>query len=319
MNPAPIIGLSATVGAPERFSAWLESVETSCGRKYSLVQQYVLLLLGPYRSTLTSSLHSHHRFNALRKFAYAPQFPVKPIGTLNEHKPKPGVFAPVHPIAALALGDPNLPEDLALEPRDTLSLWQAMSAVSTLDPALTPKTYFAKTPAIAIKDVIEYEKELKQVLVSWREAPDSNDPESPFQKVVKAIESPLRAALEESEQAIEEGTEDDFNGLFLPLLADLNAQGSLPAIIFNFSRDKVRISLGFCRVLDEYSLADPCVRSGRGARSTHLGGPRGGRDALEGQQPGVQAQSSEGKGERKAGGEEGQGTRVGVTQQEGRR
>lgn len=39
MNPAPIIGLSATVGDPERFSNWLGSVEESCGRKYSLVQQ----------------------------------------------------------------------------------------------------------------------------------------------------------------------------------------------------------------------------------------------------------------------------------------
>lgn len=39
MNPAPIIGLSATVGDPERFSNWLASVEESCGRKYSLVQQ----------------------------------------------------------------------------------------------------------------------------------------------------------------------------------------------------------------------------------------------------------------------------------------
>lgn len=39
MNPAPIIGLSATVGDPERFSNWLGSVEESCGRQYSLVQQ----------------------------------------------------------------------------------------------------------------------------------------------------------------------------------------------------------------------------------------------------------------------------------------
>lgn len=41
MNPAPIIGLSATVGDPERFSNWLASVEESCGRTYSLVQQCV--------------------------------------------------------------------------------------------------------------------------------------------------------------------------------------------------------------------------------------------------------------------------------------
>ncbi|ORY65665.1 hypothetical protein BCR35DRAFT_354923, partial [Leucosporidium creatinivorum] len=235
MNPAPIIGLSATVGDPERFSNWLGSVEESCGRKYSLVQH-------------------HHRFNALRKFAYAPAFPVKPIGSLNEHKPRAGAFAPVHPIAALALGDPNLPSDLALEPRDCLSLWQAMNSVSKLDEALTPNVYFAKTPAIAIRDVIGYEKELKKVLVEWREAPDSNEESSPFQKVVKALEAPLRQALEEPEKEIEEGTDDDFNGLFLPLLADLNAQGNLPAIIFNFSRDKVE-ALGK-RILEDLEAAE---------------------------------------------------------------
>lgn len=116
-----------------------------------------------------------------------------------------------------------------------------MNSVSKLDEALTPNVYFAKTPSIAIRDVIGYEKELKKVLVEWREAPESVEESSPFQKVVKALELPLRQALEEPEKEIEEGTDDDFNALFLPLLADLHAQGNLPAIIFNFSRDKVRI------------------------------------------------------------------------------
>ncbi|KDE02846.1 hypothetical protein MVLG_06636 [Microbotryum lychnidis-dioicae p1A1 Lamole] len=222
MNPGPIIGLSATVGAPERFSAWLESVETACGRSYSLVQH-------------------QHRFNALRKFTFAPKFPLKSISPLNDHKVKADTFVPIHPIAALALGNPNLPEDLALEPRDTLSLWQAMTKVAQLDPGLEPNKFFAKTPSIAIRDVISYEKELKKVLVSWREAPDSNDPDSPFQKLIFAIESPLRAATDEAEQEIAEHEEDEdfLPSLFLPMLADLNAQGSLPAIIFSFSRDTV--------------------------------------------------------------------------------
>lgn len=222
MNPAPIIGLSATVGAPERFSAWLESVEKRCGREYALV------------------IHKH-RFNALRKFAYAPHltsFPKTPIGPLDEYRARPQLFSPVHPIAALGLGDPELPEDLSLEPRDCLHLWQAMSnADEGLDPNLKPRKFFAATPTIAIKHTIEYERQLKKILLEWRNEPDYAKPTSRFSKTVEYLEKPLREALNVDEKMIENATEDEFNSLFTPLLADLNAQNQLPAILFNFSRD----------------------------------------------------------------------------------
>ncbi|GAA5972085.1 hypothetical protein JCM11641_002488 [Rhodosporidiobolus odoratus] len=222
MNTAPIIGLSATVGDPERFSNWLRSVEEQNGRKYDLV------------------IH-HHRFNALRKFAYAPRmdsFPVKEIGPLDEYRSKPNIFASVHPVAALGLGDPEMPEDLSLEPRDCLALYNAMAAVDKkLNPDLEPEKFFASTPTIAIKHVIQYEKELKTILLEWRNEPDYANPTSRFSRTVEFLEKPLRNALGVSEQLVENATEDEFNSLFAPLLADLNAQGQLPAILFNFSRD----------------------------------------------------------------------------------
>ncbi|KAJ8293829.1 putative helicase [Rhodotorula toruloides] len=222
MNPAPIIGLSATVGAPERFSAWLESVEQANGRQYALI------------------IHTH-RFNALRKFAYAPrmnEWPVKPIGPLDEYRSRPQIFAPVHPVAALGLGDPEMPEDLALEPRDCLALWRAMSTVDKeLDPKLKPRKFFAPTPVIAIRHCIEYEKQLKKILLEWRNEPDYASPTSRFSRTVEFLEKPLRDSLGISEKLIEDATEDQFNSLFTPLLADLNAQNQLPAILFNFSRD----------------------------------------------------------------------------------
>ncbi|BGP17637.1 hypothetical protein JCM10213_001289 [Rhodosporidiobolus nylandii] len=222
MNPAPIIGLSATVGDPERFSNWLEDVETRCGREYALV------------------IH-HHRFNALRKFAYAPRiesFPVKEIGPLDEYRAKPNILAQVHPVAALGLGDPEMPEDLSLEPRDCYYLHRAMSAVDKeLDEGLEPENFFASTPTIAIKHVIKYEKELKKILLEWRNEPNYAEPTSRFSRTVQYLERPLKEALGVSEQLIENATEDEFNSLFTPLLADLNAQGQLPAILFNFSRD----------------------------------------------------------------------------------
>ncbi|GAA5895565.1 uncharacterized protein JCM6883_001549 [Sporobolomyces salmoneus] len=250
MNPAPIIGLSATVGAPERFSGWLESVEQRCGRKYSLV------------------IHTH-RFNALRKFAYAPQlteWPVKTIGPLDEYRSRPTIFAPVHPIAALGLGDPELPEDLALEPRDCLTLWKAMSTVEKdLDSKLKPRKYFAATPIIAIRDVIKYEAELKRILLEWRNEPNYSDPSSRFRRTVAVLEDPLKASLGTSEQLIENADEDQFNSLFTPLLADLNAQNQLPAILFNFSREHCeslgkRISKDLEAAEDKWRKASPAYK-----------------------------------------------------------
>ncbi len=69
-------------------------------------------------------------------------------GPLQMHGQDPLALAHVHPIAALALGDPNLPDDLALEPRDCLSLWQAMRQTGEpLPPCLTPSTFFVSTPS----------------------------------------------------------------------------------------------------------------------------------------------------------------------------
>ncbi|KAM0753759.1 P-loop containing nucleoside triphosphate hydrolase protein [Meredithblackwellia eburnea MCA 4105] len=216
MSPAPLIALSATVGDPLRFSAWLESVENNRGRTYSFIEH-------------------HQRYNALRKYAYVPDFPLKKIGTLQERKPRPSSFSFIHPVASLGLGVAQLPSDLALEPADTLSLWQAMVASGAEVPErLTPRVYFAKTPSIAIRDVIVYEKELKELLVKWMAEPNAQDSGSPFKKVVKQFEEPLKQSLVEPQRVLEEGDEEDFLSLFLPLLADLNAQGSLPAIMFNF-------------------------------------------------------------------------------------
>lgn len=69
-------------------------------------------------------------------------------GPLPTHGQDPSALVHVHPIAALALGDPNLPDDLALEPRDCLSLWQVMRQTGEhLDPSLTPSAFFAFTPS----------------------------------------------------------------------------------------------------------------------------------------------------------------------------
>ncbi|KAF8325454.1 uncharacterized protein EI90DRAFT_3128818 [Cantharellus anzutake] len=234
MNPAPLIGLSATVGDPLRFSSWLESVERNRGRQYSLI------------------LHKH-RYNALRKFMYLPRV-IRPVkGPLSEHGQDSSALVHVHPIAALALGDPNLPDDLALEPRDCLSLWQAMCWTGEpLNPNLTPSTFFASTPSIAIRDVIKYEAELKDVLILWSNRADYRAPTSPYQKVIKYLQQPLAQAATETQmqesmgamlpELAEPDTRDSppciITQCMLSVLAELNAKDALPCIVFNFDRHK---------------------------------------------------------------------------------
>lgn len=244
LNPAPLIGLSATVGAPERFSDWLASIEATRGRKYSLIQH-------------------HHRFNALRKFAYAPVLPVRPVKPLTDHKETPGVFAHVHPIAALALGDATLPSDLALEPVDCLSLFKAMNEADPehMDASLVPSTYFADTPSIKIADVLPYEQKLKNVLVEWMK--ESRVPGSAFYKTVDALESPLRNALKGPEEAIANGGDELFYSLFTPMLADLQPKGLLPCIIFKYVPSPTTVAdpyfsfdRGACEKIGQRILAD---------------------------------------------------------------
>lgn len=173
LNPAPIIALSATVGVRPLSpiysrhvfdSAWFrlpsDSPPGSSPSRRTVVvntrSSSSTFCSSPFPSNAADAValtYSHQRYNALRKFAYVPDLPVKKIGTLQERKPKPGVFAHVHPVASLGLGVATLPNDLALEPSDTLSLWQAMvDSGAEVDPALNPATYFAKTPSIAIRD-----------------------------------------------------------------------------------------------------------------------------------------------------------------------
>ncbi|TPX52317.1 hypothetical protein SeMB42_g01506 [Synchytrium endobioticum] len=212
MNPAPVIGLSATVGEPERFAGWLKAVEIHSGRKFAFI-------------------HHKHRYNALRMFAYTPRLPARPLGPLKEHEPKSGMFAHVHPMSALEVGNSCIPADLALEPRDTLSLWYAMvKAGVPLEPKAKPCEFFARTSSVAIKNVIEYEAYLKTSLIRCLDAPIT---QAAYQKTIHILANDLRSNV--SVTTIDQEAER-FYDLFLPLLHDLNAQGWLPAVIFSFDR-----------------------------------------------------------------------------------
>lgn len=241
LAPCPIIALSATVGNPLEFKAWLEESERAKGNRLEMI------------------VHST-RYSDLRKFFWhAPHnFSFKGLETVKR-LPVPGLddgsdaasrFFYIHPVASLINRNRGTIQDLSLEPRDCLLLWKSMNKHQTgeftLDPCLDPREVLPELVRKA--DVVRYETMLKDGLHSWM-----NHRGSPFEAVRKDLQprfrvSPMsRIALKDQ---------------LLPLLADLRTQGALPAILFNYDRVNCedfafRLLKDLTQTEDSFKASDP--------------------------------------------------------------
>ncbi|RXW18628.1 hypothetical protein EST38_g7226 [Candolleomyces aberdarensis] len=224
LAPCPIIGLSATIGSPESFNSWLETVQKSHGFQHTFI--------------------SHpHRYSHLRKFFYVLEDKPKGFVGLSKHE-STARSRFIHPIAALSFGRADIPDDLALEARDTLSLYEALK---TLGPnagldfsSLDPSVFFAgKNGLLRQKDILEYEAKLKTALVELPSEYDSSDGKSKSRNslmldVVSQLQDPvLKSMGSDLDKAPNRAS---FTGNLIHLLADLHVQKELPAILFNFDR-----------------------------------------------------------------------------------
>jgi superfamily II RNA helicase len=237
MAPCPILALSATIGNPDEFSAWLDSTQRSVGNKLTMVQhphRYSDLRKFIYRSSDTDT----HKFTGLEENRAFAQ-----LG-LDDSKD----FHFVHPVSSLVNRVRGIPADLALEARDCYLLWQSLSKHATashpIDKSLDPAVAL---PSVIRKiDTIKWEAALKSVLRQWMQ-----DPESPFDAVVKDLGGPQEETVTESlpTQDVEAEAADDADASeeneveiqhdiksILPMLSKLHEQDALPAILFNYDR-----------------------------------------------------------------------------------
>lgn len=232
LAPCPIIALSATIGNPEEFSGWLESTQKSMGVELESVQH-------------------HTRYSDLRKYYYTP--PEKfAFSGLEEGRVLGGFgrlgldgapgFSFFHPVASLVNRSRGIPDDLALEARDCLTLWQALSHNANNDYPISTDLDPAKAlPSVVRKlDVLKWEQALKKILASWMA-----DAASPFDNVLADLNGSFYDAKREKSQltrasaAVEQAKPVDDSNLLettLPLLCRLHEQEALPAILFNYDR-----------------------------------------------------------------------------------
>lgn len=243
LAPCPIIALSATVGNPEDFNSWLTATQQSSGFEMSMITH-------------------QHRYSDLRKFVFSPpkRFAFRGLADRSSFATLglDGLegLAYIHPVASLINKSRGMPNDLGLESRDCLLLFQSMSRHQTkqfpVDPALSPS--HNRSPQIFRKaDIIEWEASLKKLLKAWM----AND-QSPFGKVHEDLSRSVEVTST-IDQQVSKGTISDKlhgdmatvnpNDLYattLPLLCKLHERDALPAILFNYDRHKCE---GICKAL----------------------------------------------------------------------
>lgn len=227
LAPCPIIALSATVGNPEQFNDWLAETQKASGSEIKMIQH-------------------HTRYSDLRKYMYQPPTNFRFGGFGKSYGVGLGLdglsgFEPFHPASSLVDKSRGMPDDLALEPRDCLALWQAMVKFQTANYKVPDSLDPAKCLPACIRkvDIFNWEKSLKKLLLQWM--PDSG---SPFDKVMKeltpntALEILQRVPSPSSSSVTDGEAIDpmDLKATTLPLLYQLHQRRALPAILFNYDR-----------------------------------------------------------------------------------
>lgn len=213
-------GLSATIGEPEAFNLWLESVQKAHGFKHTFINH-------------------PHRYSHLRKFYYTLQKQEK--GSKNakfegiyEHQSTQRMKF-LHPITMLSFGTRAIPPDLSLEACDTFLLYQALKASDgSISPEdlqrLQPTVFFADVHRLLRQeDIIRYETELKAVVSKLITSEISDGFVFPLKLVTEKLSDPQINQLSDL-QLNAPPHKSIFRSQLIHLIADLNAQGDLVCI-----------------------------------------------------------------------------------------
>ena len=199
-------GLSATVGKPHIFNQWLESVQRVKGYEHTFIEH-------------------PHRYSHLRKHWYdLRRPPMQKAFDLSTYRPSERLRV-IHPVTALVFGGQSIPQDLALEAGDTLSLYRALRDNSNeMMDELEPTTFFSSVSGfLRQKDVLRYEAALKAILNRLSESSNYYDPTSTIHRVVASLQDPQTPTDMHSTNVAKK----HFLTNLPSMVADLHANGDL--------------------------------------------------------------------------------------------
>ncbi|KAI1344818.1 hypothetical protein F5Y15DRAFT_6383 [Xylariaceae sp. FL0016] len=240
MAPCPIIALSATVGNPQDFFEWLKVSQDKKGFRLKMIQH-------PFRySDLRTFMYKPPTGFDFRGLTPSVNFPIPGLDkSTNGRSDQPFHF--IHPIAALTNRNGTDLNEISLEPRDVLSLWESMKKHQTrsyrVDESLDLSHF---TSAILTKsDALSWASKLKELLEKWM-----HDNDSPFEDVREELLSNGMKFCSKSSSSPagsgDIGYEDedvDERCKVLSLLCDLREKDGLPAILFNYDRVECEVTL----------------------------------------------------------------------------
>jgi hypothetical protein len=205
-------GLSATIGEPEAFNHWLGSVQKAHNFKHTFINH-------------------PHRYSHLRKFFYVlDDSPQDKFAGLDAHL-HTNRMRFLHPISMLAFGARSMPSDLALEPADTLTLYNALlrssEAISTAKLAeLDPVKFFNDHALLRQRDILRYEVALKEVVTDLIASSNPSEATSPLGQVIQHLQDPILKLIPQV-KLNRVPSKDIFRSNLIHLLSDLNAAGDL--------------------------------------------------------------------------------------------
>lgn len=162
-----------------------------------------------------------------------------PFAGLSSHRDtQRSIF--LHPISLMSFGIRSLPDDLALEASDTLTLYQTLAKhAAPKCGALDPKVFFHSEdePSLLVqKDVIAYERALKKELIPLLQAGTGSDGIVTPSDIIRDLQDPKIRSLKDANMP---PSREGFTKNLTFLLADLHLRGELVSLHMCFIQNRI--------------------------------------------------------------------------------